>query len=308
MICKQHSLVYPAVVNRRGYEIVLHSGSRATVYHKRLVGGRLNVTSLLGKGDDNPKTAKVLVPCQGLSLIPASGAGTGINNCAAAVYCVSPCLANQGQGPMPGVKGARLARTALLHLCPEWTYRKLNNELGNWRRRHQGTVGCRLNMFSDWRWEDTSVIDANPDTVFWDYTKLTDRFAGLDARWIRPNYHLTFSHDGHNWKDCQLVLERGGCVSVVFHDTRGETHCGKASKRQRLPDRFRGWPVIDGDQTDWRPGDPSGTVIGLRLKARTYASRNKAITDGFSIDVDMQDIERPTVYRAGVGSMFAYAT
>ena len=43
-----------------------------------------------------------------------------------------------------------------------------------------------------------------------------------------------------------------------------------------------GADVIDGGETDWRPDDPKGVIVGLRLLARTYASRNRAIAEGFA--------------------------
>lgn len=262
----------------RGYAIEIVSANKARVFHERL-GGWRTITTLLADGEDNPKTDKVEIPVKGLSLLPANGAGTGVNNCLAATVCILPCLANQGQGPMPGVKGGRMARTALLHLVPEWFYQRLNTELFNFRHYWSGVdlIGCRLNMFSDWRWEDTPVIDQNRGIVFYDYSKLPGRYG-----WLRENYHVTFSYDGHNWEHCQEALDNGGTVSVVFHDDTPGSKCGKASKRQRLPESFRGYRVTDGDVTDWRPDDKPGTIVGLRLKARTYESRNYAIDKGFS--------------------------
>lgn len=263
------------------YTVVLHGPNRATVS-----GGVLphpvTITRLLGDGDLNPKTAKNDVVTMGLSLLPADGIGFG-NLCPLAIYCKDPCLAHQGQGPTPSVWAPRAAKSVLYYLARDWFLDRLNRELTNFRNAYPDDieVGVRLNMFSDVRWEDHGIIDAHPRTVFYDYSKLPDRHG-----WLRPNYRVCFSFDGHNWEDAERILRAGGTVSVVFYDDSPGAKCGKAAHRQELPASFRGWHVIDGGKTDWRPGDPKGVIVGLRLLARTYASRQQAIDSGFAQRLD----------------------
>ena len=280
-----------AVIFKHGYRIEILSPSVAIVSGGERPDGSpilphaFRVSNLLGKGDANPKTAKNLVPTKGLSLIPADGAGIG-NLCPFAGVCVDPCLAHQGQGTMSNVAGPRAAKTALWSLARDWFLAKLRRELESFRRNaSEDTIGVRLNMFSDIPWEHYGVIESFPEITFYDYTKNPRRFG-----WIRPNYHITFSYDGHNDDHAERILRSGNNVSVVFHtdhdtlvDRFGNANaCGKAAHRQLLPSRWRGFRVIDGGKTDWRPDDPAGVVVGLRLLAKTYDSREGAIASGFS--------------------------
>ena len=280
-----------AVILKHGYRVEIVSPSLAIVSGGKRPDGSpilprsFRVSSLLGEGDANPKTAKNLVPTKGLSLIPADGAGIG-NLCPFAGVCIDPCLAHQGQGTMSNVAGPRAAKTALWFLAREWFLAKLRRELESFRRNAtEDTIGVRLNMFSDIPWEHYGVIESFPDITFYDYTKNPRRFG-----WIRPNYHITFSYDGHNGDHAERILRGGNNVSVVFHtgadtlaDRFGNANaCGKAAHRQLLPKYWRGFRVIDGGKTDWRPDDPSGVVVGLRLLAKTYDSREGAIASGFS--------------------------
>lgn len=257
------------------YTVSLHSRNHATVS-----GGVLpfpvGIKKLLGKGDANPKTAKNTVPTVGLSLLPHKRIGIG-NLCQFATVCVDPCLANQGQGPVPSVMASRAAKSVLWFLAREWFLEKLNRELVNFRKRHTGTVGARLNMFSDIPWEQFGPIANHPGITFYDYSKSPRRHG-----WIRENYHVTYSFDGteQSREAANRILAAGHNVSVVFHNPGGK--CGKAAHRQQLPQEWNDWNVIDGGKTDWRPDDDRGTVVGLRLLARTYASRNTAIDSGFS--------------------------
>lgn len=269
--------MYPITIEKHGYTVVLHSPNRATVS-----GGRLPkptaVTRLLGDGDTNPKTAKNLVPTMGLSLYPADGIGFG-NLCPFAKTCIKSCLAHQGQGPVPTVEAARVAKSVLWYLARDWFLAKLHRELTAFRAAYppEDTVGVRLNMFSDIPWEAYGVIDAHPGITFMDYTKDPGRWG-----WVRPNYWVTFSYDGTNGDDAHRILRAGGNVAVVFYLETDDPVCGKAAHRQPLPDSWEGWEVIDGGKTDWRPEDPRGVVVGLRLLARTYENRNAGIDTGFA--------------------------
>lgn len=282
---------FSQTIEKHGYKVEIVSPSLAIVSGGVRPDGSpilphpFRISNLLGDGDQNPKTAKNMVSTMGLSLIPADGAGIG-NLCPFADVCIEPCLAHQGQGTMSNVAGPRAAKTALWFLARDWFLEKLQRELENFRRREtDDVIGVRLNMFSDIPWEYYGVIDANPGIMFMDYTK-NPRRVGM----IRPNYWITFSYDGHNWQHAENILRRGDNVSAVFHndsDTLADTFgtdaaCGKAAHRQILPRFFRGWPVIDGGKTDWRPDDPRGVIVGLRLLAKTYDSRAGAIASGFS--------------------------
>ena len=287
-------------IERFGYRVEIYSKSRATVTD--LKGGRLTkpvtVAKLLKHGDSNPKTAKnTLAITFGLSLAPHKKAGIG-NVCAFAKTCIKPCLNDQGRGGSESVSNARIARTVLYYLAREWFIAKLERELENIVAEYPGeTIGVRLNMFSDIPWEQYGIPDRFPTITLYDYSKNPRRYG-----WIRPNYHVTFSYDGTNKIEALKVLESGANVSVVFYENSPGAKCGKAAHRQTLPRTWEGFPVIDGGQTDWRPSDPNGVVVGLRLLAKTYANRQTGIDSGFAqLVVDGTAIDEDSLEYAMVG-------
>lgn len=115
---------------------------------------------------------------------------------------------------------------------------------------------ARLNGTSDIDWskievEGKTILKHFPSVQFYDYTKDGHRFGRIPA-----NYQLTYSYTGNNLATTLDLLTLGFNVAVVF-----DTKKGKA-----LPATFNGYPVIDGDLTDYRPNDGDGVVVGLRFK------------------------------------------
>jgi hypothetical protein len=176
----------------------------------------------------------------------------------------------------------RLGVYVLFFVARDWFLDKLIREIRSFGAGlPAGEIGgVRLNMFSDIAWERYGIIDAlPPNVVAYDYTKNPKRAAA------QP-YDLTYSYDGTIESEhyARTLLARGINVAVVFHENL-KTVCGKASAKQRLPKRFLGFEVIDGTLSDWRPDDPKGKAVGLKLKARTFERRQDAIDTGFSVDV-----------------------
>jgi hypothetical protein len=176
-----------------------------------------------------------------------------------------------------------LAHYVLYFVARDWLVSKLIRELKAFGAGlPEGEYGgVRLNVFSDVPWEKFGVIDAMPANVIpYDYTKDPIRAA-------KQPYNLTYSYDGtvNSEHYAKILLSRGVNVSVVFHEQGLKRVCGKWSKEQRMPSTFLGVRVIDGTETDWRPADPRGVVVGLLLKALSHARRNDAIDTGFSVDV-----------------------
>jgi len=64
----------------------------------------------------------------------------------------------------------------------------------------------------------------------------------------------------------QAVRDTGVNAAVVFRD--------------KLPETFKGLPVVDGDKDDLRFLDPKGVIVGLIAKGK----KAKADTSGFVID------------------------
>ena len=80
------------------------------------------------------------------------------------------------------------------------------------------------------------------------------------------NYHLTFSRSEHNDKLCEMVLEMGGNVAVVF--------------RNQLPQTWKGYEVVNGDETDLRFLDKKGVVVGLIEKGMAKKDETGFVQEG----------------------------
>lgn len=138
----------------------------------------------------------------------------------------------------------------------------------------------RLNAFSDIVWELVAPqLFSIPEIRCYDYTKNPHR-APL------PNYSLTFSRSENNEDHALQWLTLANNISVIFHELGN--YSGHGAYAQRLPKRWQGYTVIDGDRSDFRALDPvampghPGYVIGLRLKGG-IREREKAIATGFSV-------------------------
>lgn len=195
----------------------------------------------------------------------AAGKSSGYNVCpGATVECLEGCLVNSGRVIMDvngTIMRARIARTVAFYkqrpefmaqLVKEITAAKKKAE----KRNHEFCV--RLNGTSDlspviWKHEGKTLLEIFSDVQFYDYTKILNRVSLLEKY---NNYDLTFSYSGHNWTECLQAINSGVRVAVVF----------KVKKGQPLPASFRGLHVIDGDVTDFRPGDPAACIVGLRFK------------------------------------------
>ena len=137
----------------------------------------------------------------------------------------------------------------------------LAGEIGKLQRRAAAKglkAAVRLNGTSDLPYErykvpgtDKNIMELFPDVQFYDYTKLENRIVGQT---LPANYHLTFSRAEDNDHKLEAVLEHTS-AAVVFS---GE-----------LPETWRGYPVIDGDEHDARFTDAGpGVIIGLKAKGK----------------------------------------
>lgn len=143
----------------------------------------------------------------------------------------------------------------------------------------------RLNVFSDLPWElmTPELFELFEDVQFYDYTKVPNRQTP-------SNYDLTFSFAGTPQNVDAMdfeIRERNRRVAVVFAAVGMRTIPGtgrveiprtptfyrrkpgaerKTGMYARLPKTFLGLPVIDGDESDMRPYDPSPSIVGLRWK------------------------------------------
>ena len=193
----------------------------------------------------------------GLSLAPANSSGYEV--CASrSPGCTKACLASSGFGGIfPNISRARVAKTRLLYQDRALFMAKLYREIERAQAKataYGRRLAVRLNVFSDLLWEkiEPELFTTFPDVVFYDYTKHFSRMKRFCKGELPHNYHLTFSRSETNDKQAMEVLKLGGNVTVVFS---GE-----------MPTEWRGYKVVNGDETDLRFEDGHNVVVGLKVK------------------------------------------
>lgn len=205
--------------------------------------------------------------------------------------CAAACLHTAGNPIYMENKGrARSIRTQLFFEKRNFFVAWLIEELTQYvvKAEKEGVkLGCRLNATSDFPWETlkinhgareaATIFELFPEVEFYDYTKRPKR----NVSHI-PNYSLTFSLAEDNDADAIKALERGMNVAVVFDTKRNKplpqfmqqirhisTPKQNLLKAGGIPGATKEsaqWPVIDGDEHDFRPIDPKGVIVGLRAK------------------------------------------
>lgn len=177
--------------------------------------------------------------------------------------CLRVCLGHtSGRMVLPTSAAARDRRTALYAVDQEHFLHLLRAELHFLRaeaRALEMVPAVRLNGTSDIPWEQLhgELFAEFADVRFYDYTKLLPRAKAFtagrlgDGPWP-ANYHLTLSVSERNQAEAEAYLRSGGNIAVVFWPD--------------IPDRWRGYEVIDGDYHDARFLDGQGCIIGLSAK------------------------------------------
>jgi hypothetical protein len=219
----------------------------------------------------NAKLAKAVklwgneIIAYGLSLAPHRR--SGFNVCSNAGVCSTVCnLWFSGRIRYESVRQTMVRRTRMLFERPAEFYAALDRDLGRVDRRaaREGKVAyVRLNVASDLDW--MRVIEKWGRIRFYDYTKIKSRADLAAAGKLPANYWLTPSwSERMHVNSARAYLRKGLNVSVVF-DTEYVPNWGKVGK---LPKRWKGYRVIDGDVHDLRHRDydGEGNVIGLRFK------------------------------------------
>ena len=197
---------------------------------------------------------------------------SGKNVCpGASAGCAAACLNTAGRGAMGVVQKARLKKTNRFWDDRGQFLQDLAAEIAKLQKQAEAKglkAAVRLNGTSDLPYERYKVGDTGmnimqlfPEVQFYDYTKLENRIVGQQ---LPANYHLTFSRAEDNDHKLADVLKHTS-AAVVFS---GE-----------LPETWRGYPVIDGDEHDARFTDAGpGVVIGLTAKGKA-----KHDTSGFVV-------------------------
>jgi hypothetical protein len=240
------------------------------------VGYARKPAAILTSGAAQYKLSKNTLPSFGMMLIPERGImapaladiraafelSGGFNICPlASLGCAAACLSRSGQSGMPAQQRSQAVRTAFLLARPREAGLIIGAEIRAALKRY-GRINLRLNTTSDIRWELVApamvAALAAAGVVLYDYTawRPADRAPSAD-------YSLTYSaKEPAHTPDSDLVaiLATGGTVAMPFDTPRGKP----------LPETWRGFAVIDGDESDERRNDPAGVVVGLRAKGHEW--------------------------------------
>lgn len=188
---------------------------------------------------------------------------SGYNVCPNCKHCKDTCLNASGQSMIDILSGrnkivnSRIKKTKLFFENKELFMNILVSEItlekAKWEAR-DFFFSVRLNCTSDidiskFMLNGKNITEIFPTVMFYDYTKV---YSHLDNVTKYSNYDLTYSYNGYNDKTCKQALERGIRIAVVFED--------------KLPNKFNGVPVINGDLSDYRPNDGKSVIVGLKLK------------------------------------------
>jgi hypothetical protein len=216
------------------------------------------INSLLSEPNSNPKikkNQKVGVLGTILHLSPATISGQEF--CPGrSPGCTSACLNTAGNPAYAKAKAnGRLRRSRLLIERPKLFRDILMLEIAAHVRaaeRANMVPSVRLNGTSDLPWyrRFPEIFSEFPGVDFVDYTKVLPISAQMP-----PNYHLTFSLSENNLDKAVEAARRGFNVAVVF---------------EKVPEFYtlgsKTFPVFPGDDSDYRPLDPKGVIVGLKAK------------------------------------------
>jgi len=221
--------------------------------------------------DNNAKTIKgqkLKVMTAILYLAPAKS--SGFNTCPmASKGCAASCLNTAGRGQMNSVQLGRINKTKWYFLERESFLIQLKKEI----RAHVNrckikgfTPAIRLNGTSDISWERHNLFNEFKEVQFYDYSKIYKRAIKWADKKYPKNYHLTYSLNEDNKKEAMQVLKRGGNVSVVF-------------RNKKLPKKFKGFKVINADESDVRFKDPKNIIAGLYAKGKARYDNTGFVQD-----------------------------
>ena len=179
--------------------------------------------------------------------------------------CMEACLKSAGRGAFNSVQAARKSKTDYFYQHQQAFLLSMAADIWSLRNtaKNKGLkLIVRPNGTSDILYENLKVIyDKNifqlfPDVQFYDYTKHPGR--NLENK-TAGNYDLTYSYSGitpHNVTIKGILNPGNARVAVVF------------DKAENITSTFRGWTVIDGDNTDVRHIEPKTVVVALYAKGK----------------------------------------
>lgn len=187
--------------------------------------------------------------------------------------CAAACLNTAGMGVYGRVQRARIKKTQAFHADPQGFIAQLISEIkaaGRKAQREGMILALRLNLTSDIAWEKIihngkNIFQHFPEVIFYDYTKNHNRMMDFLKGKFPKNYSLTFSRSESNHEKCMEILKEGGNVAIVF--------------RGKLPKKWNGFKVINGDVSDTRFLDPKNCVVGLVQKGRAKRDQSGFVVE-----------------------------
>ena len=220
--------------------------------------------------DNNAKTVKGQKKGYKTAILYlAPSTQSGFNVCPqASLGCKKACLYTAGHGRFNSVKQGRINKTRWYIQERNTFMARLKREITNHIKNcsNKGFIPCiRLNGTSDISWETTGIFEEFPNVQFYDYTKIYKRALKYVNSQYPSNYHLTYSLNEDNYKEAFDILFKGGNISAVF--------------RKDLPETYKGYKVINADETDLRFTDDNNVICGLVAKGQA-----KKDYSGFVLD------------------------
>lgn len=210
---------------------------------------------------NNAKTIKGDVKGEYLSAILylAPAKTSGYQTCPSATEgCRASCLFTAGRGRMPKIQEARVKKTKMLLEEKETFRATLYKEFVAFSKKCDKLKvkpAVRLNGTSDidWATKFPELFLDFPHFKLYDYTKQEKVMQNYMDGKYPANKYLTFSRSEINWNFCKHVLDNGFTVAAVF---------------EKVPTKYEGYNVIDGDLTDLRFLDEQGCIVGLKSKGK----------------------------------------
>jgi len=166
------------------------------------------------------------------------------------VKCIKECFYNSGQLGMPVQQKALQERSNFFKKDFNGWLAMLERDLkAHIRKAHKLNLrpSFRLNGTSDIKTQDLGLIEKYKEVMFYEYTKDFGQYSKHD------NFYLLYSYDGTNWGECVKKLHQGLNVALVF---------------DKIPKTFKGYSVINGDNSDLRFLDRQGVIVGLKPKGK----------------------------------------
>ena len=182
--------------------------------------------------------------------------------------CKKACLYTAGHGAFSNVQQGRINKTRWFMQDRQSFLTQLKKEISNHIKNcdKKGYIPCvRLNGTSDISWENYDIIQAFPNVQFYDYTKIYKRALKYVNGQYPSNYHITYSLNEDNKKEAFEILKLRGNISAVF--------------RKYLPKEYKGYKVINADDTDLRFTDDNNVIAGLVAKGQAKKDYSGCVLD-----------------------------